>query len=212
VNETKQVWKDVAAILQQGGWSVRDERENAAPESGSDAELPSLSRSQEPAFYRWLPAGAIMSIVVCFLALFLTTNFGRQPPEQKIVEDLRTQLAQAQARLDALDQGQAQREKTLHEAEHSLAEAKTKVDKAIASMEVVEQSVRELQGEQRKAKEQLETTLKALRNFKEDMHVQLSTVKERLKQEHDQRIRSIEDIKNRLPHKPVESNGETRPK
>lgn len=213
MNETKQVWKDVADILQKSGWPAQEEREGAAPaESGYDSGLPSRPRRNDSAFYHWLPAGAVTSVVVCFLALFFTTNFRRQPLDQNIVEDMQRQLTQAQERLDALNQEQVHCQKAVREAEHSLAETMAKVDKTSASLATVRQSVRELKEDQRKAKEELVNTLKALRALKDEIHVQFSTFNERLKREHDQRLKSIEDIQKHLPRRAVEPEGETLPK
>ena len=102
VNEMKQVWKDVADILEKEGWFAGNESERSALGASEQAPvLLSLPSTKEPSYYRWLPAGVVTALVICFLATFLMVGSQQQKPKEQNLTTLREQMEKVQQQLKA---------------------------------------------------------------------------------------------------------------
>ncbi len=103
MNETKQVWKDVAAILKESGWPESNKEEEAALKADEKAILfPSLPSRKEPAYISWLPAVAVTALVTCLLAFFFSVDSRQQKLNEQHLTVLREQMEKIQQQLKVL--------------------------------------------------------------------------------------------------------------
>jgi hypothetical protein len=156
MNETKQVWKDVAAILKESGWPESNKEGEAVPLRADEQTilLSSLPSRKEPWYYRWLPAGAVTALVICFLASFLIVGSHQGKPREQNLTALREQTEKLQQHLSVLEGGHAKIKRSLEG-----------LDKGSSSLtgnnKTLEKKVDELQEDNQRMKQVLKNVLKA---------------------------------------------------